>query len=121
MFLKINSINKIYVFVQSFFFGYLFKDIKLIFLKLLKNKDVEEFINTNLFLPKKVKKFSVVRSPTTSKLSKEQFEFRFFKVCLIFNFVNYIDFLIFKNLILSLVLRYSYFKFTSYSQLKYED
>jgi ribosomal protein S10 len=117
--LKKKMLNKIYVFVQSFFFSYLFKDIKFIFLKLFKNKNIIVIRNINLYLPKKIKKFSVVRSPTTSKLSKEQFEFRLFKSCLIFNLKTYLDFILFRKVFMNLVLKYSYFKFTTYSDLKY--
>lgn len=99
--------------LKVFFFGYLFKDIKSIFLYLIKTLNVVELNNTNFFLPKKVKKFSVVRSPTTSKSSKEQFEFKFFKACLIFTFSNYINFLMFKTNILRLNLKHSYFKFSA--------
>jgi len=114
MLFKQSVLYKIYIFIQSFFFSYLFKDIKYLFLQVFKNTDISFIQNINFFLPKKVKKFSVVRSPTTSKLSKEQFEFRFFKVCLIFTFFRHLDFLIFQKAILSLNLNYSYFKFTSY-------
>jgi hypothetical protein len=121
MAIKLNVLSRLHLFVQSFLFIYLFKDIKLIFLELLRNRDslgVLDITNTNFFLPKKVKKFSVVRSPTTSKLSKEQFEFCFFKACLLFNFTQHIDFLIFKSLVFNLDLKYSYFKFSCYSDLK---
>jgi hypothetical protein len=119
--IKLNLLNRIHLFVKSFLFGYLFKDIKLIFLELLRNSDslgILGITNTNFFLPKRVKKFSVVRSPTTSKLSKEQFEFCFFKACLLFNFTRHVDFLIVKSLVFNLDLKYSYFKFSSYSNLK---
>lgn len=119
MVLQKKIINKLYIFVQSFFFGYLFKDIKFLFLQISKNKKNLNTKNKNFYLPKKVKKFSVVRSPTTSKLSKEQFEFRFFKVCLIFNFRTYLDFIALKKTITNLILKYSYFKFSTYSNLDY--
>jgi hypothetical protein len=113
--------NKVYVLIQSFFFGYLFKDIKYLFLMAFRKGKKLDMSNKNFYLPKKVKKFSVVRSPTMSKLSKEQFEFRFFKVCLMFSFSTYLDFLVFKSSIMYFDLKYSYFKFSTYSNLNYDN
>jgi ribosomal protein S10 len=108
-----NLNNNIYIHIKSFIFSYLFKDIKHIFLELIKSSSINSIINSNLYLPKRVKKFSVVRSPTMSKLSKEQFEIKFYKVCLMFKFKYYLDYVLLKNYIYKINLKYSYFKFTS--------
>jgi len=63
-------------------------------------------------MPKKIKKFSVVRSPTMSKLSKEQFEFRFYKINLILSIKNFLDFLFIYKLLFKIDLKFSYFKCT---------
>ena len=88
-------LTKFFLSLQSFLFRYLFKDLKLVYLLFIKHLNSLDYKTLNIFLPKKVKKFSVVRSPTMSKASKEQFEFRFYKVYLIFNFYNRLDFLLY--------------------------
>jgi ribosomal protein S10 len=58
------------------------RDIKGLFI-FLKQKKVMFKTKKILFLPSKIKKFSVVRSPFVSKLDKEQFEIKIHKVLLI--------------------------------------
>jgi len=87
--------TKFFLILQSFLFRYLFKDLKLIYMLFIKHLKCLNFKVINVFLPKKIKKFSVVRSPTMSKLSKEQFEFRFYKLYLIFSLFSDLDFLLF--------------------------
>jgi hypothetical protein len=119
MLIKKKLFNKLCIYIYSFFFKYLFKDIKFLFLQLLKNKDLILEDNVNIFLPKKIKKFSVVRSPTMSKLSKEQFEFRFFKGYLVFNFSQDLTFFIFKNKLLDITIKNSYLKYKYISNYNY--
>jgi ribosomal protein S10 len=107
--------NQLRVLIKSFLSAYLLKDIKFIFLNIGRNY-CKRIININIFLPTKIKKFSVVRSPTTSKLSKEQFEFRFFKSCLGFTCKHYLDFLWLKQVILSIHVSRSYLNFQLINQ-----
>jgi hypothetical protein len=112
--LKKTHKKSCFLILQSFLFRYLFKDIKILFLYLIKNVNKLGIKNSNFFLPKKIKKFSVVRSPTMSKLSKEQFEFRFYKVYLIFNLESYLDLIGLKNSFLRLNFNYSYVRFSCF-------
>lgn len=71
--------------------------IKSFFLKHLLNETNFFILYFNNFfayklicLPTKIKKFTVVKSPFVSKLSREQFEFRVYKVLLKLNFFNFI-------------------------------
>lgn len=102
---------KFLLILQSFLFRYIFKDIKFIFISLVRDINLKEFKSINFFLPKKIKKFSVVRSPTMSKLSKEQFEFRFFKAYLIFKLSTHLDLLLFNSFFFNIGLNFSYLKF----------
>lgn len=102
---------KVYYIIKSFIYICLYRDIKNLFLYLALN-----FLSLNykiniIYLPQSIKKFSVVRSPTMSKLSKEQFEIRVNRVCLIFYFVKKLDLHIFFNLLYKLKLNYSFFKY----------
>lgn len=99
--------NTIYFVIKSFLFSYLLKDIKLTLGNLFR---LNLYLNkyTLIFIPISVKKFSVVRSPTMSKLSKEQFETRQYKVCILFNTVNKTSFFLIKKNIMNLDLNYSY-------------
>jgi ribosomal protein S10 len=58
------------------------RDIKGLFIFLQQNK-VTFKTKKILFLPSKIKKFSVVKSPFVSKLDKEQFEIKIHKVLII--------------------------------------
>lgn len=114
--LKKFYINKLFIILKSFLFRYLFKDIKAVFLFITKYINSFDLKNINIFLPKKIKKFSVVRSPTMSKLSKEQFEFRFYKAYLIFILFNHLDCLSIKSFFIYLDLNYSYLKYKTFFQ-----
>lgn len=67
------------------------RDIKGLFLFLEQNK-IQFRTKKILFLPSKIKKFSVVKSPFVSKLDKEQFEIKIYKV-LITGYLNNIFFI----------------------------
>merc|ERR1712194_703437 len=69
---KLNKNNKILFTLKSFLFKYLHKDLNKLLLFTYKI-NMLFYKYTTIFMPVKIKKFSVVRSPTMSKLSKEQF------------------------------------------------
>jgi ribosomal protein S10 len=75
----LNKKYKIYIYIKSFHYNYMVRDVKALFLFLKQNKTKFE-TKKFLFLPSKIKKFSVVKSPFVSKLSKEQFEIKIHKV-----------------------------------------
>jgi hypothetical protein len=77
----------LYYTLKSFLYKYLFRDLKVVLSGLYKHFKVLPQFNI-LFLPIAIKKFSVVRSPTTSKLSKEQFEIRTYKLSVSFSSLN---------------------------------
>jgi ribosomal protein S10 len=68
----------IYLMLKSFFFTYLKRDLKKLVLYLKKNRVYGDLKKINL--PVSIKKISVVRSPFVSKLSKEQYEIRTYRV-----------------------------------------
>lgn len=86
----ISKKSDIYIYIKSFFFKHLYRDIKQLYFLLFKYDCFifKSFNNKVIHLPKKIKKFSVVRSPTMSKLSKEQFQIVLHKVCFIFSYYN---------------------------------
>lgn len=109
---KLNISYKLYVHVKSFYNNYLLRDLKYLFLFLRKNRI--KYLNKKIiFLPSKIKKFSVVRSPFVSKLSKEQFEIKIYKVLIILNLENifYIKFFR-ENQLIKLNFNYIYYKFS---------
>ena len=82
--LNINFIS--FFFIKNFFFKLLLKDVKYYFNNLFL---FVGFIDYNIItLPIKVKKFTVVRSPFVSKLSREQFEIRTYKSIVTVSFNN---------------------------------
>lgn len=74
---------KIYLHIKSFFHYYLKRDLKK-FMLFLKKHRLNLSYSKIIYLPVSIKKFSVVRSPFVSKLSKEQFEIRIYKILVIF-------------------------------------
>lgn len=103
-----NSNIKFYLYLKTFFSRYLLKDLKFFYFYLFSLKIFNSCVN--IYMPKTIKKFSVVRSPTMSKLSKEQFEFRFYKVNIIFNVKNKLDYLYIYKLLFNINFKFSYFK-----------
>lgn len=100
--------NKILFILKSFLFKYLYKDLKkLLFFTYKANMFFYKY--TIIFMPIKIKKFSVVRSPTMSKLSKEQFEVREYKVVIIFNTINKLSFILMEPFLSKINLKHSYF------------
>ena len=106
--INITKIFKLNLFLKSFLHRYLLKDIRTLFLCTVRSKKNIYLGCTKNFLPVKLKKFSVVRSPTTSKLSKEQFEIRFYKVNIVWYFNTFLKYLFFKNLISHFNFKFSY-------------
>lgn len=102
---------KVYYIIKSFLLLCLYRDIKKLFFFLAINFLSLSYNVSIIYLPQRIKKFSVVRSPTMSKLSKEQFEIRVNRVCLIFSFIKKIDCYVFFNLLSQLKLNYSFFKY----------
>jgi ribosomal protein S10 len=100
MSLVLNKKCKIYIYIKSFYYNYMVRRIKNLFIFLKKNK-MEFKTKKILFLPSKIKKFSVVKSPFVSKLDMEQFEVKIHKVILIcdLNNIFFIQFLRKKKLI----------------------
>jgi ribosomal protein S10 len=100
-----NKYYKICIYIKSFFYKYLFRDLKLLSIFLVNGRF---FINRNkiIFLPLRVKKFSVVRSPFVSKLSKEQFEIRVYKAFCSISVNNFF----FHNFFNFYKIKYSYYK-----------
>jgi ribosomal protein S10 len=76
---------KIYLHIRSFFNYYLKRDLKVIFL-FLKINNLTFFKRRVIYLPSSLKKFSVVRSPFVSKLSKEQFEIKVYRILIILDY-----------------------------------
>ena len=86
MFNNLN-VNFIIIFlVKNFFLGLLLKDIKLYFNSLFFFFGFTKY--SIVILPIKIKKFTVVRSPFVSKLSREQFEIRTYKGIVTTKFTN---------------------------------
>lgn len=84
----ISTLNiYLYIYVKSFFFKFVSLDL----LKYLNNfyKIKILFSYTVVALPNKVNKFTVVRSPFVSKLSREQFELKTYKNILIIKHTNF--------------------------------
>jgi ribosomal protein S10 len=100
--LRLSIINnyKIYLHIKSFFHYYLKRDLNN-FLFFLKKNKFNLLSSKIIYLPTTIKKFSVVRSPFVSKLSKEQFEIRIYKILVIFytNDVLFMKFFSNKNVI----------------------
>ena len=74
-----------YFFIKSFFFKHIINELSLFFysFKLYSKYKIVSF-------PYKVKKFTVVKSPFVSKLSREQFEIRTYKsLLIIYNIESY--------------------------------
>ena len=78
---------KVFVYLKSFYYNYLVRDLKNLFIFLKKNK-LDFLTKKIIYLPSKIKKFSVVKSPFVSKLDKEQFEIRIYKVLIIWYLHN---------------------------------
>jgi ribosomal protein S10 len=99
---------KIYLHIKSFLHYYLKRDLKK-FLFFLKKNKFNLLYNKIIYLPISIKKFSVVRSPFVSKLSKEQFEIRIYKILVIFytDDILFMKFFIDKKLI---NFEFSYYK-----------
>jgi|GEM_PF-5038007 ribosomal protein S10 len=76
---------KIYLHIRSFFNYYLKRDLKATLLFLKKN-NLNFFKRSVIYLPSSLKKFSVVRSPFVSKLSKEQFEIKVYRILIILDY-----------------------------------
>jgi hypothetical protein len=91
---------------------FLVKDIMHIYLYIFRHKYFKFLQIHNVYLPKSIKKFSVVRSPTMSKLSKEQFETRIFKVCILIDITTSIDFLLLKKILEKGAAKFSYMRCT---------
>lgn len=106
--------NTIYFIIKSFLFAYLLKDIKLTLFKLFR-LNIYYTKYSLIFIPIKIKKFSVVRSPTMSKLSKEQFETRQYKVCIAFATLNKTSFFLIKKALTNLNLKQSYSLLKTYN------
>ena len=85
MVLNIKKKYKIYLHIRSFFNYYLKRDLKSLFFFLHKNKLIF-FKRRIIYLPSRLKKFSVVRSPFVSKLSKEQFEIKIYRIVIILDY-----------------------------------
>ena len=100
MTLILNKKSKIYIYVKSFYYNYLVRDLKNLFI-FFKKYNLNFLAKKFIFLPSKIKKFSVVKSPFVSKLDKEQFEIRVYKLLIIFSLHNnfFIKFLRQKKLI----------------------
>lgn len=87
-----------YIYIKSFFFKFIFIDLNFYLNNFYKLKTIFSF--SIVALPTKIKKFTVVRSPFVSKLSREQFELKTYKNVLILKYYNKILFDVFyKNLI----------------------
>jgi ribosomal protein S10 len=81
--LKENKIRYgVSIIVKAFFLSYLKRDLNLI--KLFQKKNKVRVNVKKIYLPLRIKKFSVVRSPFVSKLSKEQYEVRIYRVVCLF-------------------------------------
>jgi ribosomal protein S10 len=78
----LNKQCKIYIYIKSFYYNYLVREIKGFLISVKQNK-IGFKTKKILFLPSKIKKFSVVKSPFVSKLDKEQFEIKIHKVLII--------------------------------------
>ena len=101
---------KVYLHIKSFYFYYLERDLKNLFFFIKKN-NLFFFKKKVNYLPISIKKFSVVKSPFVSKLSKEQFEIRTYKLMVTLYFKNYFFFnFLKKNKILFLNFDYSYIR-----------
>jgi small subunit ribosomal protein S10 len=118
--LSIITKFKIYLHIKSFFHYYLKRDLN-DFLFFLKKNQFNLLSSKIIYLPTTVKKFSVVRSPFVSKLSKEQFEIRIYKILVIFytDDVLFMNFFSNKNII---NFDFSYYKLRHFciSCLKYK-
>lgn len=88
---KLQKNFKIYLHLKSFYYYYLGRDL-LQLLYLFKKYRVMAPDSVVVYLPVSIKKFSVVKSPFVSKLSKEQFEVRVHKVLVIFTLNNFFFF-----------------------------
>lgn len=98
--LKLKSLHLKYFFIECTCFIYLLYNFNFKLLKIVI-----------LHLPKKVKKFCVIRSPFVSKTSKEHFKLEFFNFLLLLEFLNIIFYIFYKKKLLSfLILYYFYIK-----------
>ena len=98
--LKFNSFYLKYFFIEfNFFFYLLFKfNLKPINIVLI-------------YLPKKIKKFNVLRSPFVSKLSKEHFKIENFSFIFFIKFFKLLFYIFYKKKLLSILnLYYFYIK-----------
>ena len=102
--------NLIYLLLKSFLFNYVFKDLKYILITCFQNRINSTYSLNIIFLPKRIKKFSVVRSPTMSKLSKEQFEFITYKLCLLVEIHKDLLYIFYKSQLLKTELAFSYLR-----------
>lgn len=101
---------KLFILIRSLLLNLLYRDLKYLFL-FLQRATFQFSLDKYIYLPKKVKKFSVVRAPTTSKLSKEQLEIRFNKICLIFCYQKFLYFYLVKRSLVKFSLKYSFLKY----------
>lgn len=78
---KNKLLNRVYLKMKGFFLPHINKDLKIFNVYCYKNF-VRYFYNKSyiIYLPIQIKKYTVVRSPFVSKLSKEQFEIRTYKL-----------------------------------------
>ena len=112
LFINLNIYT--YIYIKSFFFKFVFIDLNFYLNRFYKLKTI--FYFSSIALPTKIKKFTVVRSPFVSKLSREQFELRTYKNVLILKYTNklllnvFLKFLIyFKNTYLDFKVYFNYF------------
>lgn len=96
--LKFKSFHLKYFFIEfNFFFYILFK---------LNLKPINIFIFN---LPKKIKKFCIVRSPFVSKKSKEFFKLEFFFLVLYFEFKKVLYYIFYKKKIINILILYYFY------------
>jgi ribosomal protein S10 len=106
--LKKNKQIKLYLHIKSFYYYYLERDLFNIYFFFKKNK-LYFSKKIIIYLPTTIRKFSVVRSPFVSKLSKEQFEIRIYRSLIILSSENNLFMDYFKNKII-INLDFSYYR-----------
>lgn len=114
MLIKLKKKFRIYIYLKSFSLKYILRDIKALFFYLIRAKLI--FLDKKLiYLPCRIKKFSVVKSPFVSKLSKEQLELRIYKIILILKMDNNLLIEFFRSINwLKASLKHSYYKLVVY-------
>jgi ribosomal protein S10 len=108
----INNNHGTQYYLKSFFFKHLFKDIKQLHLNIVRCNFFFGELSSTTYLPRRIKKFSIVRSPTMSKLSKEQFEVVIHKVCIMYNYKRISVNQVVNNFFYSFSLKHSYLRIT---------